>query len=400
MRVIDQTEGGSTLPGVDRRRWHGIDALLALGVLAICEQEVWAPIGRGFSRRVGPSWVFALTVAIASAALLWRRAQPLITVCVVNAALVGYYLAFGAPEGLATLLLPLVALYAAGRYGSLPVLWASTALTAGTLAVHTVREKAPALPLGPTILFWAATLGSGPFGLLLANRSRRIETLAAEAATLQRDRAADAAEAVLAERGRISRELHDLVGHGISLIVLQAEGAQAVLETGRVDAAAARLYRLSETARATMAEMRRLLSVVGEESAPLHPEPGLGQIPALVESWRVEGLPVELCLEDATTAIPASVGIAAYRVVQEALTNVVKHAGPATPASVYIGRTGDRLTVRVSDRGRRNDCGPIGRGLSGMRERVGVLGGDLNFGPQDAGGFTVTATLPLVGLAR
>ena len=379
-----------------------VDAMVTAIVLTILQLEVWVPLGHGFANAVGPRPVFSVVLVAASVALLWRRTKPLAVVALVAGLLVAYYLAYGAPDGLATLLLPAVGLYSAGRYGSTTSLAAGTGITAVSLAVHQLRDPQPSLPVGPTILFIAAVLGTGILGRVLANRSRAIGDLSRTAAFLERERAERVAAAVEAERDRIARELHDIVGHGISLMVLQVEGAQAGLEKGRLDLVGERLDRMSTTARQTMAEMRRLLAVIGDEEAPLHPQLGIDDVEALVERIRDEGMPVEFRgIESGGADVPASVGIAVYRIVQEALTNVVKHAGPRTPTQVRLARTGNALTMAITDSGA--GSGPdftIGRGLAGMRERVTVLGGTIEYGDCAGGGFAVRATLPIAGSVR
>jgi signal transduction histidine kinase len=377
-----------------------MDWVVAAAVLAVTEQEAWVPLGSGFAHRVGPRWAMAVAMAVVSGVLLLRRIRPLEVVVAVSSVLVAYYLAYGAPDGLATVLTPVVALYACGRYASVRKLAVATATTALVLAVHTWRDPQRGLPTGPTILFWAAVLGSGLLGLLFAHRSRAIGSLTRRTELLERAREIEALEAVHAERRRIASELHDLVGHGISLMVLQVEGAQALLENGDLSSLSQRLERLSGTARQTMTEMRRLLSVVGEEPPLLHPEPGIAQMQDLVERMRAEGIPVQLQSNLSSEVIPSSLAIAAYRIVLEALTNVVKHAGPGTPTLVRLTGGLDTVTVEVLDCGRTaNRSFEVGRGLTGMRERVNLFGGELRFGPRDSGGFAVTATLPLNGLA-
>lgn len=386
---------------LERRELTRTDWVVAAAVLVVTEQEASAPLGEGFAQRVGPQWAMAAAVAVVSSVLLLRRARPLEVVAVVSTVLVAYYLAYGAPEGLATVVPPAVGLYACGRYASICRLAIATAATAVVLAVHTWREPGPGLPMGPTILFWAAVLGSGLLGLLFAHRSTVIGGLTRRAELLEETRQVEALEAVHAERRRIASELHDLVGHGISLMVLQVEGAQALLEVGDLPSLSQRLERLSATARQTMAEMRRLLSVVSEEPPLLHPEPGIAEIRDLVERVRAEGIPVQLDSNITDAVIPTSLAIAAYRIVLEALTNVVKHAGPGTPTLVKVTRGSDAVTVEILDCGRAvNRSFEVGRGLAGMRERVKLFGGELRVGPRDRGGFAVSATLPLNGMAR
>jgi signal transduction histidine kinase len=214
------------------------------------------------------------------------------------------------------------------------------------------------------------------------------------AAIAEREQKAQAA--LREERARIARELHDVVAHAMSVIVLQARGARhSLLE--RPDEAREAVDAVERTASHALSEMRRLLSALRdeEESAALAPQPSLNQIDALVADVRAAGLPVELRVEGASRELPAGIDLCAYRIVQEALTNTLKHAGPAT-ARVLIRYAEDAFEVEVTDTGAGERNGSAtGQGLAGMRERVAVLGGRLQAGPQREGGYLVAARLPL-----
>jgi signal transduction histidine kinase len=236
-----------------------------------------------------------------------------------------------------------------------------------------------------TILFRGAWMA----GRWMQGRRDRERTAIAE-----REQKAQAA--LREERARIARELHDVVAHAMSVIVLQARGARhSLLE--RPDEAREAVDAVERTASHALSEMRRLLSALRDEgeSAALAPQPSLNQIDALVADVRAAGLPVELRVEGASRELPAGIDLCAYRIVQEALTNTLKHAGPAT-ASVLIRYADDAFEVEVTDTGAgdRNGTAP-GQGLAGMRERVAVLGGQLQAGPQREGGYLVAARLPL-----
>jgi signal transduction histidine kinase len=212
--------------------------------------------------------------------------------------------------------------------------------------------------------------------------------------TLQRQREDEAQRAVAEERARLARELHDVVAHAVSMVVVQAEAGAASGPPGRVEEA---FDAIADTGRTALSELRRLLGVLRspEEAGPRQPQPGVAQLEPLVESVRRAGLPVELRIEGTGRPLPPGVDLSAYRIVQEALTNSVKHAGPAR-ASVLL-RYGDRdLELEVVDDGRglRSSTTP-GHGLAGMRERTALLGGDLDVGPAPGGGFAVRARLPL-----
>ena len=193
------------------------------------------------------------------------------------------------------------------------------------------------------------------------------------------------------ERLAIARDLHDIVAHHVSVIAVQAEGAQSVLET-RPERAGQAMADVADTARTALAELRRLLGVLRSEGG-VAPQPGLDAIDDLVDSVRHAGMDVTLS-RASDTDVDEVAGLTAYRVVQEALTNVLKHAGPcATDISVAV--RDDALVVSVVDDGRGPGAVNGGHGLIGMRERVAVLGGTLDAGAGDHGGFVVRARLPL-----
>jgi signal transduction histidine kinase len=225
------------------------------------------------------------------------------------------------------------------------------------------------------------------FGRIVYNRRLRIR--------LDRERAAS--DAVAEERARIARELHDVVAHAIGVMVVQAGAARTVIDR---DPAAAKtaMAEVETTGRTGLAEMRRLIGVLTADGAAgeLAPHPGLAQLDELVRTVRSAGLAVEVLREGEARPLPAGVDVNAYRVIQEALTNALKHAGTAH-ASVRLGYRDDALDIEVADDGR----GPLstgdgsGHGLVGMRERVGVFGGTLETGARPGGGFVVHATLPV-----
>jgi signal transduction histidine kinase len=245
---------------------------------------------------------------------------------------------------------------------------------------------------------------------VLGDRARVQRALTAElaerAARLERERAAEARRAVAEERTRIARELHDVVAHHVSMMVVQAEAGPVVVERDPARAAGA-FEAIAATGRQALVEMRRLLGVLrgdGQPAPSLAPQPGLAQVPSLVEQVGRAGLEVELVVEGDQAPLPPGIDLSAYRIVQEALTNAVKHGGPGR--AVVLVRYGDHhLELRVWDEGRPekgNGSSPqgrsrtaLGRGLLGMQERVGLFGGELSAGPAPDGGFTVHARLPI-----
>ncbi len=193
------------------------------------------------------------------------------------------------------------------------------------------------------------------------------------------------------ERARIARELHDIVAHSLSVVIAQADG-------GRYDpqSATTALTTIARTAREAQKEMRRALGLLGDAQAPREPQPGPDELPALVERTRATGLSVALEQEGDPRPLAPAAGLAVYRVAQEALTNVLKHAGPGATANVRLRWEPDRITVIVSDDGAGNaPSDGRGRGLTGMRERVEPRGGTLDAGPRPDGGFEVRAAIPL-----
>jgi signal transduction histidine kinase len=201
---------------------------------------------------------------------------------------------------------------------------------------------------------------------------------------------------VLEERTRIARELHDVVAHAISVIVLQARGARHALATEPADARGA-LDSIEETAVQALAEMRRLLGMLREsdDEVALAPQPSLAHLDELVAHIREAGVPVDVHVEGAPRDLAPGVDLSAYRIVQEALTNALKHAGP-TRARVVIRYGEDSIQLEVEDSGKGGATTQDGgHGLAGIRERVELFGGDLESGPRSNGGYAVRATLPL-----
>jgi len=223
-------------------------------------------------------------------------------------------------------------------------------------------------------------------GRVVFNRRRRLVL----------DRELAAREAVTSERTRIARELHDVVAHSMSVMIVQAGAARTVVDRDPAAAQAA-ISHVEETGRAGLAEMRRLIGVLtdADETASTAPMPGLAELEPLLDTVRAAGLPVEVVRTGTPGELSAGADLAAYRVIQESLTNALKHAGSAN-ARVSMNFADDRLTIEVADDG----VGPalvpgLGHGLIGMRERVGVFGGTLTTGERPGGGFVVRAEIPL-----
>jgi signal transduction histidine kinase len=247
-------------------------------------------------------------------------------------------------------------------------------------------------PASSIVVFTAAVIAVDSIG----SRLRALHSLATQTERAEAERAR---RAVLEERTRIARELHDVVAHHMSLIAVRAETAPYRL-TGLSESAQAEFSALSEVAREALAEMRRLLGVLRhDQPAALAPQPQLSDLPALVDAARQAGAPVEFSAPTALGQVPAGVGVCAYRIVQESLSNASQHA-PGAPITVSVDTGRGAVLLRVAN-GPSGHPAPngtehrTGHGLTGMHERVALLGGSLTAGPAPDGGFVVSAVLPL-----
>ncbi|MEU6886740.1 sensor histidine kinase [Streptomyces viridosporus] len=291
--------------------------------------------------------------------------------------------------------------------------WASRlALSAGLCAAPLAQMRWPNEGVGTAGNLAVVIFLTVPFALAwvlgdsIRTRRAYFAQLEERAARLEKEREAQAKVAVAAERARIARELHDVVAHNVSVMVVQADGAAYVLDAAP-DQAKKALETISSTGRQALAEMRRLLGVLrtGEhqEAGEYVPQPDVRQIEDLVEQCREAGLPVDFRIEGTPRPLPSGVELTAYRIVQEALTNTRKHGGPNAGASVRLVYFDDGLGLLVEDDGKgaphelyeEGGFDGQGHGLIGMRERVGMVGGTLDAGPRPGGGFRISALLPL-----
>jgi signal transduction histidine kinase len=245
---------------------------------------------------------------------------------------------------------------------------------------------------------------AGVFGRNTRNRRRLLESLHERATRLERERDQQGRLAAAAERARIARELHDVVAHNLTVMIALADGAGYQMRDAPEDARAA-LDTASRTGRLALAEMRRLLGVLRDDDASdgaqRDPQPGVPEIDALVEQVRAAGLPVSYRVAPETRRLPQGIQLTMFRIVQEALTNTLKHAGPSATAEVELITTGSEVRVLVSDTGTAPSAviGNGGSGLRGMRERAAVYSGVAEAGPRPQGGWLVAAHLPLPALA-
>jgi signal transduction histidine kinase len=376
------------------------DWLLAVALTVFLQAEIWLP-GWGVNDDpdellTGTQQVVAAVLGLAfTASLAWRRQVPLLPLALAFPVLAAT--GSGGLDGTPALLVALVvAVYTVGSEAH------DTRALAGALGVGlliaaiVLRDPDAREALGDLLLPIVILGGAWLAGV--AVRTRRDQALDAEgrAAALVDARAAEAHAAVADERARIARELHDVVAHAIGVIVVQARGGRRSIDT---DPAATRgaLDAIETTAVDALGEMRRLLGILraADEDIELAPRPGMRDLDRLIEQVREAGLPVELTVEGDAIELAPGIDLSAYRIVQEALTNALRHAGPAS-ARVVVRYDAGRLDLEVTDTGRSRSQGRgEGHGLLGMRERVALYGGQLEAGPQPGGGYSVHARLPL-----
>jgi signal transduction histidine kinase len=360
---------------------------LALVAVVLTQIEIWRSLDENHLR-------LAAIALFTAGSLLLRRSAPFAVPIAVAAGAIAFTL-LDASAAYDTESMFLVLILAAWVAGSLPdvrrAVIALGALLASSWLVFLRAEDVPA-----TELIWVSIPICGTF-VLSAAASRH-----SERARLAEERARrmeqEARQAVEEERGRITRELHDVLAHSVSVMTVQASAVRRLLKPEQEREREA-LMTVEETGRQALAEMRRLLGIMRTESErpALAPQPGLGTLPQLVEQVRQSGLPVELTVEGTPVKLPAGVDLSAYRIVQEALTNTLRHAGPAH-AWVAVRYEGEDVEIEVANDGVSdsvNDGG--GHGLVGMRERVALCGGELRSGPRPGGGFKISARLPVAG---
>ena len=380
-----------------RRAWVIADAVVVLLCLVVGLSLALGGPGPG-AALAGPRWLSVPTVFLLFVPMLWRRQHPLAVCCVVFGALAAFSLAsWQSPEGLEIIVALTVPAYSASAYAPrrralialAPLILGYVAYTVSNADVRAGGSE----NYWATSFFAASTAAAWLVGLAVhAFRDDRLRAALVE--TRQREVEA----AVQAERDRIARELHDVVSHQLSVVVVQAAGGRAQQEAGS-DPGVGTLEKIETSGREALVEMRRLLDVLRSEEAPgeLRPSPGVGDLTGLVDGVRAAGLPVELEVDDGVGELPPVVGLTVFRLVQEALTNTLKHAGAST-ARVSLRRAKNALALEVVDDGtRRPDPALGGYGLVGMRERISLLGGDFSAGPEGRRGFAVRATLPLDG---
>lgn len=361
-------------------------------------------IGSGKARDQAPhEWLVPLAAA-QGLALLWRRRAPLASLTATTAA-AATMVAIAYPLGVASFGV-LCAAYAFALYSgggeTEPIKLAGWAETWRSLLAVSIMATAIVLAtLAPASRNHPGPSGALPIasawvlGYAIRTRRAYIDELKERAARLEAEEGERAARAVADERLRIARELHDVIGHSISLITIQSEAAA---RSARTNPAAVPdfLANISATSRAALAEMRHVLAVLRPDAqAELSPQPGLDALPELVARLKAGGLNTRLDVEPMN--VPPGIGLAVFRIVQESLTNVLKHAGPNASASVTVARTAGSVRISVHDDGIGVSKPPssAAHGIVGMRERAALYGGTLHTGTRPAGGFEVEAWLPL-----
>ncbi|MBA2715039.1 MAG: hypothetical protein H0U55_15985 [Rubrobacteraceae bacterium] len=371
--------------------WADWLIVLALGGFALV--EIWA------APFAGPRPTNTILFGFVTLALLWRRRAPLAVLFLAEVVLSIQANFFDPPSQppLSGFLILQVAFYSVAAHGEgrRAVVGGAAAFATGILVVDLPRLLSGENP-GDVFPAWIFLIIVWIFGRLIRQGRLKAARLTDLAAQLEREREEKAQTAVTEERARIAREMHDVVAHAVSVMVVQSQAAQRLLE-GEQKAARQALGSIETTGRQALTEMRRLLGILRRTDAELAlaPQPSLGRLEDLIEQVREAGLPVELRIEGEASSLPPGVDLSAYRIVQEALTNTLKHAGPSH-AEVVIHYREDEVEVEVTDDGAGNGNGDgSGQGVIGMRERAALYGGVLESGKKTGGGYVVRARLPL-----
>jgi len=404
------------------------DRLLAVGLGVAGEVALW--VGGAPAHTRSPDTIAAVLVLVQTLPLAWRRQHPDRALRIIGAAtVVGTIARY--PTNLDAVS-ALIALYSfAAHRPSRSQAWPAVVAAAAVIASIAWVDLRSDRTTHQADYAWAAAVFTMAWVVGNHLRSRRADaaTLAERVERAERDRVLEAQRAVAEERARIARELHDVVAHALGMIAMQAGGAERVADLNPADAKEI-LRSVAETSREALGEMRRMVGVLrnDEDGAELAPQPSVADLGSLVDHVRSVGLDTSLRVEGAPRGVPTVVELSAYRIVQEALTNTLKHAGPARAQVIVRWRPND-VELEVIDDGRGAAAWPVievelagvpalgareaepgsagrpnpvpgrcngdGHGLIGMRERVSMLGGDLAAGPRPGGGFGVRARLPL-----
>jgi signal transduction histidine kinase len=372
-------------------------AIIALGAVGIAQHDSLFSEGTNTTFS-GAAAVHAGFLLLVTVPLCWRFRAPVAVVIVVTAGAGAWVLAmFPAREQppFEPVLAIFVALFALASRTDGRLLWTGAAVSAGIFGAGGIRSELGGQGIGdvfPALLGFALTF---VMGRIMYGHRQRASGQQDRADRLEREQEARAARAVEIERARIARELHDVIAHSLSVIVVQAAAERRVLPAGQ-QSTAETLEAIEQSGRQAMTELRRLLGLLrktgGEPS--LAPQPGLGRLGDLVAEVREAGVEVTVRTDGDLAAIPRGVDLSAYRIVQECLTNVLRHAR-ARRVEISLRCQGRIIDIDVTDDGAAaGPPAPGGFGLVGMRERVTVYGGTVQAGPRDAGGYRVHARLP------
>lgn len=371
---------------------RGADALLMLLVVAVAVgSHLHGDSSVNDPNQPDPAWWTVLIVLVGTVPIYWRRTNPLITgLVVVTAEVTALFIGLAGAAFIGSV----IAVYSIGAHTV--GVWRTRVMTAiGALVVGLfIAGWIDGLQLLDEFISTGVLLiTSFVLGDNLRRRRQHVADLAERAERAEREQGLLAEQRVTAERTRIARDLHDVVAHSVSVIVIQAAAARRNL-TADPDAASAALASIESTGRQTMGELRAILGVLRTEpgDAELAPQPSLSRIDGLATG----DLPLAVSIDGDVANLPDSVSVTGYRLVQEALTNVRRHAGPVDSVAVHLSVDPDRLVIEISDNGRGAGVVPAkdGFGIIGMRERVAALGGTIDAGPRPGGGWRVRSVLP------
>ncbi|WP_395961596.1 sensor histidine kinase [Actinomadura sp. 6N118] len=376
-----------------RRPWLLDGAVTALATAIM----VFPPPDETFSTGAAgrPAALPLLVAAALVTPLLWRRRAPersFVTIIAVIA--VGLLLGVR-PD---TFVVLLVALYAATLYGRPAFLpWAAALALVGMLLT-----VFPSLPGGfalRIVFVGIAITAAVALGLATRSRNAYLQAMEERAARLEVERDQRAQLAIAEERARISHEMHDVIGHNLAVIIGLADGAAALSRTVPERGTEA-LTTISGIGRQALTELRGLLGVLQDGTAELAPQPGLTDLDPLFAHLQAAGLPVRFRASGPLDALPIGLQVVLHRIIQESLTNTLKHGGPGTTATVTLAAGADRIHLAINDTGSGGPASPAddGRGLPGIRERAALYGGMATAGPRPGGGWTVTAEFPAPAL--
>jgi len=373
------------------------DAVAAVALAGLALVETWA------TAAYEPRIPYVLAALAMTLPLAWRRAAPLLTLVVALAVLIAMDAAGNPLDSAYIMAVLILAFYSVGAH--LDRVASVTGWLLGVVLIGVLVAIEDGVGAGDFVFVGTIVTAAWVLATAVHRRTEQTAELEGRAARFEQEREVRAREAVADERARIARELHDIVAHSLSIVVVQTAAVRRRLRGDRPSEAET-LDKVEAIARDALQEMRRLLGILRSEEDPvsLAPQPGMREVDRLVTQMRAAGLDVDLRVDGEPRPIPPGVDLVAYRIVQESLVNVLKHAGEAR-ASVVARYDDQSLALAITDTGRGPhdgagrlaDDGDPGHGLIGMRERVALYGGWLQSGAGHDGGFAVRARLPLGG---